>query len=94
MGDLGRHLDAPFVAPADLALDEQGHGASLPPECDPTAIRGDGKQHGWQAEYDDERTKALKAAGVHVMRFDNQEVLDDLDDVLKRIAAELRLPFD
>ena len=28
MGDLGRHLDPPFVAPADLALDEEGHGVA------------------------------------------------------------------
>ena len=54
----------------------------------------DGKQHGWQNPYDEERTKVLEAAGVHVMRFGNQEVLDDLEDVLRRIAAELRLPFE
>jgi very-short-patch-repair endonuclease len=44
--------------------------------------------------YDEARTKTLEAAGVHVMRFDNREVLDDLDDVLRRIGEELRLPFD
>ena len=54
----------------------------------------DGKQHGWQNPYDEERTKVLEAADVHVMRFGNQEVLDDLEDVLRRIAAELRLPFE
>jgi len=27
------------------------------------------------------------------MRFSNDEIRDDLDDVLRRIGAELRLPF-
>ena len=54
----------------------------------------DGKQHGWQDAYDEARTKTLEAAGVHVMRFDNREVLDDLDEVLRRIGEALRLTLD
>ena len=53
----------------------------------------DGAQHGWYAEYDADRTKALESAGLHVIRFTNDEIRDDLDDVLRRIGAELRLPF-
>ena len=64
-------------------------GSRSTPGCDP----GNGKQHGWQDAYDEKRTKALEAAGAHVMRFGNHEVLDDLDEVLRRIGAELRLPF-
>ncbi len=68
------------------------HGARL--VVDPrTAIRGDGVQHGWYAEYDADRTKALESAGLHVIRFTNDEIRDDLDEVLRRIGAELRLPF-
>jgi very-short-patch-repair endonuclease len=53
----------------------------------------DGKQHEWFSDYDAARTKALERVGVHVVRFTNEEVNDDLDAVLKRIRIELRLPF-
>jgi len=45
-------------------------------------------------DYDDERSKVLEAAGAHVLRFTNEEVIDDLDRVLQRIVAELKLPFE
>jgi len=53
----------------------------------------DGKQHEWFADYDSGRTKILEAYGVRVIRITNAEVCDDLDAVLARIHAELRLPF-
>jgi len=56
-------------------------------------VEVDGARHGWYADYDAERTKTLESAGLHVMRFSNDEIRDDLDDVLRRIGAELRLPF-
>jgi very-short-patch-repair endonuclease len=56
-------------------------------------VEVDGAQHGWYSEYDEERTKALEGAGLHVIRFTNDENRDDLDGVLRRIGAELRLPF-
>jgi len=31
--------------------------------------------------------------GFSVLRFANQNVRDDIDSVLRRIGAELRLPF-
>jgi len=53
----------------------------------------DGKQHEWFADYDAGRTQILEAYGVRVMRFTNAEVCEELDSVLARIRAELRLPF-
>jgi very-short-patch-repair endonuclease len=54
----------------------------------------DGKQHEWFADYDSGRTEILERLGVRVIRFTNNEVCDDLDAVLARVRAELRLPFD
>ncbi|QQS37422.1 MAG: endonuclease domain-containing protein [Ignavibacteriales bacterium] len=38
-------------------------------------------------KYDNERTKFLESVGLKVIRFENLEVLSDIDDVLKRVAA-------
>jgi very-short-patch-repair endonuclease len=54
----------------------------------------DGKQHEWSADYDAGRTKVLESRGVSVIRFANVEVENDVDSVLARIRAALRLPFD
>jgi very-short-patch-repair endonuclease len=56
------------------------------------AARPDGKQHEWFADYDVGRTQILEAHGVRVIRFTNAEVCEELDSVLARIEAELRLP--
>ena len=53
----------------------------------------DGKQHEWFSDYDAGRTEVLERLGVRVIRFANAEVCDDLDSVLLRIYAEMRLPF-
>ena len=53
----------------------------------------DGKQHEWFADYDAGRTAVIENFGVRVLRFTNAEVCEDLDSVLSRIEAELRLPF-
>ena len=66
-------------------VDASGRAKAAPIRQAMTRVTGD---------YDEERTKALEAAGVHVLRFGNREVLDELDEVLTRIGAELRLPFD
>ncbi len=68
-------------------LDFYCHAARL-------AVEVDGKQHDWFSEYDAGRTEVLERLGVRVIRFTNVEVCDDLDSVLARIRAELRLPFD
>jgi very-short-patch-repair endonuclease len=58
------------------------------------AVELDGKQHEWFSDFDAGRTEILKRFGLCIVRFTNAEVLDDLDSVLARIGAELRLPFD
>jgi very-short-patch-repair endonuclease len=57
-------------------------------------IELDGKQHEWFADYDAGRTEILERLGIRVSRFTNAQARDDLDAVLARIRAELRLPFD
>ena len=54
----------------------------------------DGKQHELFSDYDAGRTAVLERMGVRVLRFTNEEVCNDLDSVLTRIHAELRIPFD
>ncbi len=51
------------------------------------AIELDGSVHDQQAERDEERTRVLEAAGYRVIRFRNEEVLNDLPSVLRRITA-------
>jgi very-short-patch-repair endonuclease len=58
-----------------------------------TAIRGDGAQHAWFANYDVGRSEIRQSHGVRVIRFTNEEVCGDIDSVLARIRAELRIPF-
>jgi very-short-patch-repair endonuclease len=53
------------------------------------AVEVDGAIHDQQAEYDQARTDSLAAHGIRVIRFRNEEVLDDLPDVLQRIEAAL-----
>lgn len=52
-------------------------------------IEIDGGQHAVMPEADADRTKALNARGYRVIRFWNNEVLDNLDGVLLVINAEL-----
>ncbi len=47
----------------------------------------DGKQHGWFADYDELRTEEIELQGFIVLRFSNEQVLTDLDYVLKTVAA-------
>lgn len=48
-------------------------------------IELDGSQHLDQQEYDDERTKYLEARGYRVLRFWNNDVMSNIDNVLKAI---------
>ena len=50
----------------------------------------DGSQHLQQQEYDEERTKFLEARGYRVLRFWNNDVMNNVDDVLKVISNVLR----
>jgi very-short-patch-repair endonuclease len=45
----------------------------------------DGSQHIDQSEYDEERTKYLEARGYKVLRFWNNDVMNQLETVLQTI---------
>jgi len=50
----------------------------------------DGGQHAERAREDEQRTTYMAAHGYRVIRFWNNEVLQSLDSVLRRIEAELK----
>jgi very-short-patch-repair endonuclease len=52
-------------------------------------IELDGSQHLEQAEYDAERTEYLRSKGYKVLRFWNDQVMKDIEGVLRVIAEEL-----
>lgn len=49
-------------------------------------IEVDGKIHEKQAEYDAERDRILSARGLRSLRIRNEEVRENIEGVLKRIA--------
>lgn len=53
-------------------------------------VEVDGEIHNDQKEADDERTKNLGEKGFKVIRFNNKEVLNNIDSVLAIITHELR----
>ena len=50
-------------------------------------VEVDGEIHQQQVEYDAERDRLLSMRGIRLLRFENQEVRQQLDKVLMRIAA-------
>ncbi len=54
-------------------------------------IEIDGMSHEDRAAYDDDRTRFLAAAGLRVVRFTDDEVLQDLNRVVQAIACECGL---
>ena len=52
----------------------------------------DGSQHLEQEEYDKERSAFLEAKGYRVLRFWNNDVVNDIESVLKVIFAALNDP--
>ena len=54
-------------------------------------IEVDGGQHCERVDYDKERTAWLKAQGFRVLRFWNNEVLNEID-VVKEVIAEVLNP--
>lgn len=52
-------------------------------------IELDGGQHQAQLEYDEQRSEYLRQQGWRVLRFWNNEVLENLEGVLSVIAASL-----
>jgi very-short-patch-repair endonuclease len=55
-------------------------------------IEVDGGQHDWRKSEDDARTKWLEARGYRVLRFWNNEVIQNIDGVLHAIAGMLGVP--
>lgn len=55
-------------------------------------VEADGKYHeGGDAQYyDSERTKELQKYDYSVIRFSNEEILNDLDSVLKRLRKRVK----
>jgi very-short-patch-repair endonuclease len=56
-------------------------------------IELDGSQHSENVEYDAARTHFMIGEGYRVMRFWNNEVLQNLDGVLMAIAAQIPSPL-
>jgi very-short-patch-repair endonuclease len=52
-------------------------------------IELDGSQHLEQQEYDEERTRYLETRGYRVLRFWSNDVLNNIDNVLKDIWSVL-----
>ncbi|HLC75910.1 MAG TPA: DUF559 domain-containing protein [Candidatus Peribacterales bacterium] len=52
-------------------------------------IELDGESHKGREAYDARRTKFLAQHDFRVMRFRNDDVIEDIDTVLKRIVAEV-----
>jgi len=52
-------------------------------------IDGDVHDDAYQKERDDERMKIIKKLGINEIRFKNEEVINNLEQVIKRIAIEL-----
>ena len=55
-------------------------------------IELDGSQHMEQQEYDNERTKYLKSRDYKVLRFWNNDVMKDIDAVIRAIIQETDSP--
>jgi very-short-patch-repair endonuclease len=52
-------------------------------------IEVDGGQHADDADRDEQRTRAIAAEGFRVVRFWNNEVLENIDGVLEAIVGHL-----
>ena len=50
-------------------------------------IEIDGASHLGRHEYDKERSKILKAHGLHILRFNNEQVLNDIEGIRLKILA-------
>jgi very-short-patch-repair endonuclease len=68
-------------------------GQYIPDFCSPKAkliIELDGSQHLEQEEYDQERTEFLEEQGYKVIRFWNNDVLNDIEGVILTIMHALK----
>ena len=72
---------------------QHGIGSDIVDFCAPRAklaIELDGSQHLDRHEYDNERTAFLEAQGSSVLRFWNNEVLNDIEGVARAILLQLQ----
>ena len=53
-------------------------------------IELDGSIHDKQKDHDQLRTEIMNTIGIKVIRFTNEEIMNDMDNVLKTIIYELR----
>lgn len=53
-------------------------------------IEVDGKIHDRQKEYDRYRSKILSAKNLTILRFSNEQIAENIEIVLKEIAANIR----
>jgi very-short-patch-repair endonuclease len=52
-------------------------------------IEVDGKIHDQQKDYDSERDKIITAKGLMILRFTNQQVIENIELVLKAITQKI-----
>ena len=67
-------------------------GKYIPDFCSPKArlvIELDGSQHLEQKEYDEERTRYLESQGYKVIRFWNNQVMNNIEGVVEAIMKAL-----
>ena len=84
---LWKHLRAHRMGDAHFR-NQQAIGTYIVDFCAPRRkliIEVDGSQHLEQKEYDEERTRYLESRGYRVLRFWNNDVLNNIDEVLKVI---------
>ncbi len=53
----------------------------------------DGSVHDERRDVDEERDRLLRRSGMQILRFRNEDVLDDLDAVLETLTAALAHPI-
>lgn len=53
-------------------------------------IEVDGKIHEASKEYDEARTKEIESVGFKVIRFTNEEIINDIDTIIKKIEFEIK----
>jgi len=56
-------------------------------------IELDGSQHAWDVEADRRRSQVLMDSGYRVLRFWNNELIENLDGVLQRICDVAKDPL-
>ena len=55
-------------------------------------VEVDGKIHNYQKEYDEDRTILLKQRGFRIIRFTNDQVLNNIDWVVEEIKKNIIVP--